>query len=525
MQATEHELCGVLERHFGYRSFREGQLPIISRVLSGQNVLGILSTGGGKSITYQLPALVLPGLTLVVSPLISLMIDQVQQLRRKGFRHATYLNSALTLPEIRQVLDEIDAGRYKLLYISPEKLQQPQIIRLLKRRGVSLVAVDEAHCISQWGHDFRTDYLRLPEIIAELGSPPLLAVTATATQAVQEEISHLFHIRTKNIIILSINRPNIAYDLIEVESDKEKREHLMDQLQSLRGPGIVYCSTRQSVDSLVEACHAAGLTRTHTYHGGMNAMERMLVQEQFMQGQLDVIIATNAFGMGIDKGDIRYVLHYHVPASIEAYTQEIGRIGRDGQPGYACLYVQPDDQLIHHRLIQNEFPTDEELRYFVEVLSGIHKGIDILTHQQIQAWVGVGETVARMLFFYAERAGLLQDVVMNRDGYQFRYIDGQEKAALPLMRTHLERTKQTKYAKLQDMQAWLTKKDCLRKTLTAYFGEAEGESEAKPKADLYCCCYCGLDQSVYMAQESDDESRDLPSWDLEAALRMLFPKR
>ncbi|MCK9910787.1 RecQ family ATP-dependent DNA helicase, partial [Microbacteriaceae bacterium K1510] len=206
-----------------------------------------------------------------------------------------------------------------------------------------MIAIDEAHCISQWGHDFRTDYLRLPQLVKRLGSPPVLAVTATATSVVQEEICRLFSICEEDVVAQSLNRSNIAFDLIRVDTELEKRELIVQALRSLQGPGIVYCRTRQAVDQFVATCRLEGIARIHGYHGGMTAMERVLIQEQFLRNELDVIVATNAFGMGIDKTDIRFVLHYHYPASIEEYTQEVGRIGRDGQPGYAALYYLAED--------------------------------------------------------------------------------------------------------------------------------------------------------------------------------------
>ncbi|MGC5324514.1 RecQ family ATP-dependent DNA helicase [Brevibacillus sp. SYSU BS000544] len=509
----------ILQENWGFSAFRSGQREMIERVLAGRNVLGIMATGGGKSITYQLPSLVLSGVTLVITPLISLMIDQVQQLRSRGRMDAAYINSSLTSDEMNRVLQDVAKGRYRLIYISPEKLSQPYVIQLLKRRGVSLCAVDEAHCISQWGHDFRTDYLRLPQIVNDLGKPPVLAVTATATQAVQEELCELFSIDVNDKIILSLDRSNIAYDLKKVETEQEKVKHLLEAIQRLGGPGIVYCSSRQSVEQLVSFCHQAGLTTVFGYHGGMNAMDRVLIQEQFLRGEISVIIATNAFGMGIDKSNIRYVLHYHFPASIEAYVQEVGRMGRDGGPGYACVYYDQNDWHIHNRLIQNEFPTAQEINSFFQLLSqtGKQQGRAELTIVELQAWLGVSEQTLRMLFYYAEKAGSIQQVNQTVRGYQFDWAVQPSARIATEIGSRLEAIKQAKVEKLRNMQQWLEGNSCLRYSLSNYFG---GSETVQPEV---CCANCGIDRSKFEFLEEADVKMDQEPWNLKSSLQKLFP--
>jgi|GEM_PF-832406 len=453
----------ALSHHFHYTSFRPGQREIITKLLAGENVLGILSTGGGKSVTYQLPAMMLPGIALVISPLISLMIDQVQQLRKRGWRNVAYVNSALEMSEVKRLLQEIGQGAYKLLYISPEKVQQPAIQKLLARRGVSLVAVDEAHCISQWGHDFRTDYLRLGPVIEALGKPPVLAVTATATQLVQEEICRLLHIRQENVISLSVNRPNIALDIIHADSELDKQTAILEQIERLQPPGIVYCSTRQAAEQLAAACLARGMDRVHAYHGGLSAMERVLLQEQFTNGQLDCMIATNAFGMGIDKADIRYVLHYQFPASIEAYTQEIGRIGRDGADGYAALFYHPDDIALHWRMIDHEYPSEAQMQLFVKRLDvSRSEGLRKLSYQEVLQDLDIGETALRLLFFYAEQAGLVSEVYATKEGIQYHLHQQDLDQVVQKMSRQLEQAKLAKYEKLRSMHKWLVDDGCYR---------------------------------------------------------------
>lgn len=473
----------ALKRQFGYAFFRPGQLAIVERALQGRNVLGLLATGGGKSITYQLPATLLPGITVVVSPLIALMIDQVQQLRTRYKMSAAFINSSLDPLESKELLRDIRIGKYKLLYISPEKLQQSQVQKVLAERGVSLVAIDEAHCISSWGHDFRTDYMRLPAILAVLGSPPIIAVTATATPEVRSEICHLFRIEQEDVITSPLNRDNISIDLIRVQSETDRRSRVLEAIENLQGPGIVYCSTRQAVDSLVSECHLAGIENVHGYHGGLSGMDRVLIQEQFLRNELEVIIATNAFGMGIDKPDIRYVLHYHHPASMEAYSQEIGRVGRDGNAGYAALYYMPDDILIHGYMLQNEYPTMIEAERFVQLV-GSCKGELRLT--ELVTFAGIDERLARLLFFYAEQTGLVSAVVLTREGYHYEYNETRQQISAGQIYQLTEQVKNSKQMKLQKMIHWLQHNQCLRLGLTQYFGTNESQH-----FQGYCCSYCG----------------------------------
>ncbi|MGD8189162.1 RecQ family ATP-dependent DNA helicase [Brevibacillus ginsengisoli] len=510
-----------LRQYTGFESFRTGQREIVDRLMAGKNVLGLLATGGGKSLTYQFPSLLFPNLTLVVTPLISLMIDQVQQLKAKGRHDVTYLNSSLSVPEMRQILQEVEYGKYKLVYISPEKLQQSHVMSILKKRGVSLVAVDEAHCISQWGHDFRTDYMKLPQIMNELGNPTVLAVTATATTEVQQELASLFHIQPEDRVILSLNRENIAYEIQAVDSDKEKIRQLIETIRTVKGPGIVYCSTRQSVEQLVQAFHMEGITSVHGYHGGMSAMDRILIQEQFLRDELSVIIATNAFGMGIDKPNIRFVLHYHYPPSMEAYVQEVGRIGRDGKPGYACLFYHPDDYYIHNRLMQNEIPTQVEIQQFIQYLAtkGHALGQTEVTHAELFAWVGLSEQSWRMLFFYCEQAGMIQQSAQSKNGFTYQLNGNRDlrKVAAQIIRK-IEEVKLTKTAKLRSMQVWLGQSTCLREGLQTYFGERIPSKQAQ------CCSLCGLDYEMYRLKEDERFSYDNQAgWDLRSSILKLFP--
>ena len=495
----------ALQTCFGYRSFRPGQEEVISRIMCGESVLGLLATGGGKSLTFQLPALLLPGITLVVSPLISLMTDQVQQLRAQKKIPAATLNSAQSREEARETLRGLEQGRFKLLYVSPERLQQPVVQNVLKRIGVSLFAVDEAHCISQWGHDFRTDYLRLPEAAKRLGNPPVLALTATATAEVREEICQLFAIKPENVVALPVNRANIALDVIHAEDEGERRSLALKLMDSLAGQGIVYCSTRQAVEVLVSSYQMEGKKRIHGYHGGMESMERMLVQAQFASGELDLIVATNAFGMGIDKADIRFVLHYQMPASLEAYAQEIGRVGRDGKPGYAALFAVREDVQIHQHMVEKEYPTQEQVEQYCRLLaSGAFPSPEQL------AALEISPETAELLAFYAEKAGARQ-----ADGTVVRNVD-ERRIARAIIQA-LERRKLKKLQKLAAMVRFAQERNqCLRKSLNRYFGDEQHSFATQ------CCTYCGLSRDAYTGPSPGRSEEEMP-WDFRRALARLLP--
>lgn len=506
----DDRLVETLKTCFGHTSFRPGQKEVVSRLLAGKNVLGVLATGGGKSITYQLPSLLLPGITVVVSPLISLMMDQVQQLRSQRRIPAAYLNSAQDVAEARETLRELEQGVYKLLYISPERLQQPYVQQVLRRAGVSLVAVDEAHCISQWGHDFRTDYMRLPDVVKKLGDPPVLAVTATATAEVQAEICQLFSIRQENVIALPVNRENIALEVIPTTSETERRQHVIRLIDKLAGPGIVYCSTRQAVDVLVASYQLDGQKRIHGYHGGMSSMERTLIQAQFLAGELDVIVATNAFGMGIDKSDIRFVIHYQLPSSLEAYAQEIGRVGRDGQAGYAALFYAADDVQIHLHMIEREYPTPEQLQSYCQLRAS---GEPLMTDKL--AALELTQEMADLLAFYAEKAEAHLAHPETRSSAQTRQ---EPQTIAEWIAEELDIRKRRKGQKLAEIIRFAQGGDqCLRKQLNSYFQDGQASFTSQ------CCSACGLTRELYMEGTASVRSQGAIPWDLRQALSRLLP--
>ncbi|MBU0680515.1 MAG: ATP-dependent DNA helicase [Proteobacteria bacterium] len=342
----------ILTSHFGHQKFRARQEEIIDTLLAGKHCLVMMPTGMGKSICYQIPALLLDGLTLVISPLIALMQDQVSALRAKGI-DATFINSSLTAEQRRQRYDEVGAGRYKLLYVTPERFRKKEFIDILAKRSVTLLAVDEAHCISEWGHDFRPDYTRIAEIRAITGNPTTIALTATATPEVQLDIINQLGLDPQEISVFhqGIERPNLILKVHDLFGVDQKLFAILENRQRQPGNAIVYFSLIKSLETmsqLLDEQHVPHLV----YHGGLEQGQRRAVQKKFMGGENNLILATNAFGMGVDKDNIRMVIHAEIPGSMESYYQEIGRAGRDGKASECILLYDQSDLLIQMDFIK-----------------------------------------------------------------------------------------------------------------------------------------------------------------------------
>ena len=344
-----------MEQVFGFQDFRPGQEAVLDAIFSGEDTLVVMPTGGGKSLCYQLPALVLPGVSIVISPLIALMKDQVDSLRIRELP-AVSIHSLMGLREQEEALSKIASGSYKLVYVAPERLRNGPFLSVLKKIPVSLMAVDEAHCISVWGHDFRPDYLKIGQALEWLGRPQTVALTATATGRVREDIVSQLRLRAPRQFITGFNRENLFFEVIHTKSSKEKLSLIAGRLEQTQGATIVYTGTRKSVESIVKSLGREDIEASG-YHAGMEDDERNRVQEAFMEGRSDIIVATNAFGMGIDRSDIRMIIHCQVPGSVEAYYQECGRAGRDGEPSSCLLLFSPSDRRLQEFFIEMNYPS------------------------------------------------------------------------------------------------------------------------------------------------------------------------
>lgn len=343
----------ILKKFFGYDSFREGQRKMIDAILSGRDALGIMPTGAGKSLCYQIPALMMDGITLVVSPLISLMNDQVYALNQNGIR-AAYINSSLNGRQIYKVLQLAAQGEYRIIYVAPERLETPSFQDFVSSVSIPLVAVDEAHCISQWGQDFRPGYLKIADFIRSLERRPVVAAfTATATEKVRVDIRQALELAEPEELVTGFDRTNLYFGVEPISGQSAKLRYILDYLRRHDGDsGIIYCSTRKNVDHVCEALRQKGVSAA-AYHAGMSNEERGRNQDDFVRDQIDIIVATNAFGMGIDKSNVRFVIHYNMPQSLENYYQEAGRAGRDGDPADCILLYSAQDTMIVRFLIEN----------------------------------------------------------------------------------------------------------------------------------------------------------------------------
>ena len=340
----------ILKTYFGYDSFREGQTEIIDTILSGRDALAIMPTGAGKSLCYQVPALLLPGITLVVSPLISLMQDQVKSLNEAGI-HAAYINSSLTEGQINKALFFAARSVYKIIYVAPERLETASFLSFALHTPISMVTVDEAHCISQWGQDFRPSYLKIIDFVEQLpGNPIISAFTATATEVVKNDIARILKLKNPNVVVTGFDRENLYYQ-VEHLTGKQKDIFIQNYIETHPNEsGIIYCATRKNVDTLYEKLLKQGISVTR-YHAGMNNDIRKKSQDDFIYDRAQVVIATNAFGMGIDKSNVRFVIHYNMPQSMENYYQEAGRAGRDGEPAKCILLFSTQDVMISKLLL------------------------------------------------------------------------------------------------------------------------------------------------------------------------------
>ena len=419
--AVTEEALAALHEHFGFKDFREGQREVITAILEGRDTVVVMPTGGGKSLCYQLPALMKPGATIVVSPLIALMKDQVDALAARNLP-ATFINSSIPFEEQKARIQGVRRGLYKLVYVAPERFRSAHFVETLRSIDISLFAVDEAHCISQWGHDFRPDYLRLSAAIEEIGRPQIAALTATATPYVRADIIEQLKLREPRAFVSGFDRPNLSINVVHTHKEREKITHIKALAASSGGSGIIYTSTRKAVEQVAGRLQGAGLS-VIGYHAGMDEAARTHAQDDFMSGRTQMIVATNAFGMGIDKPDIRFVFHHHLPGSIEAYYQEIGRAGRDGLPSTCVLLFNYADKRTQDYFIEGSYPPPE-------IVARVYQALVATNQKRIE--LSVSEIAARAAV-RNEMAVQSALIILEKAGHIERGSSNENRAALRLL--------------------------------------------------------------------------------------------
>ena len=476
------------------RDLRPGQAEVIESVLSGRDTLAIMPTGSGKSLTYQLPSLWLPGPTLVVSPLLALIEDQVGKMKTAGVPVAR-IDSTRTAKERAADLEAVREGKIKLVLITPESVCSPSVQESLEGVKFSLFCVDEAHCVSQWGHDFRPSYLGLRRAAEVLGRPPILGLTATATPAIAEDVLVQMGMKNAHVCRVSFHRPNLAFDVRKVAGEADKLRVLGKLIQRLRRPGIVYCATVRAVDDLYVALRH-GKIPVERYNGKMTGDEREKSQASFMSsGRKVVMIATNAFGLGVDKPDIRYIIHYQMPGSPEAYVQEAGRAGRDGKPARCVLLFQPDDIAIQEHFLKEAHPTKTQARAVAEGLYAWSDEGKEVSVRDLALSMALPERRVRVVLSVLEAMGVAKEVRAARwSGVEPRPT----RQAIDKASMVFESRRISDRRRLAELLKYMNLQSCRVQMMRTYFGE-----DAGPKCGLCDSC-AGLDSEVFDPGEADE---------------------
>jgi ATP-dependent DNA helicase RecQ len=503
-QTDIHQL---LQRHFGFREFLEGQEAVVQAILRGEDALVIMPTGGGKSLCYQLSALALEGITLVVSPLIALMKDQVDSLVEKKIP-ATFINSTLAPAEMDDRIARMARGEYRLVYVAPERFKSERFVRTIAPLSIALFAVDEAHCISQWGHDFRPDYLRLRRALKDLGHPQVAALTATATPEVREDIVAQLGLgqdgrRPPRVFVSGFARHNLTLGVSSVYGRDDKLSRIAEFIRQLR-TGIIYCATRKNVEAVTSRLRGLR-TSCVAYHAGMSDDQRTKAQEKFMQGQCDVAVATNAFGMGIDRADLRFVIHFDIPGSVEAYYQEAGRAGRDGEPARCELLFNYADVRTQEFFIEGSNPTREVIAGLHETLLRLcKKGPVEMPISEIAELVpeAENEMAVGSALYLLERANFIQrDYVHGSRTYTTSLVKpARSLDELKIDYERLDTKRERDFAKLRRIIEYADHRGCRHHFILQYFGEEP------PEGNCAVCDNCLAHRSSAIRQPTDEET-------------------